>query len=77
MARRGINKQNESHTMLKCTLRSPKTINGGNGEKHFFSKKIFFPGKKSFFSEFFFTEYDVISDPRRSKKATMASDMSL
>ena len=28
--------------MLKCTLRSPKTINGGIGEKNiFFEKKIF------------------------------------
>ena len=40
--------------MLKCTLRSPKTINGGIGEKKiFFEEKIFFE-KKIFISEFFF-----------------------
>ena len=35
--------------MLKCTLRSPKTINGGIGEKTFsFEKKLFCPGNYFF-----------------------------
>ena len=61
--------------MLKCTLRSPKTINGGIGEK----KKIFFE-KDFFISEFFFfTKYYVIWDPGGSRKETdamVASGMS-
>ena len=54
--------------MLKCTLRSPKTINGGLGEKIEF-----------FISEIFFTKYYVIWDPGGSTKETdamVASGMS-
>ena len=65
--------------MLKCTLRSTKTINGGIGEeKKFFSKKKTLL-KKGFFAEIFlFTKYYVIWDPGGRRKridAMVASGM--
>ena len=53
MARRGTNKQNESHTTPKCTLMSPKTRNGEIGKEKNFCRKKTFSEQKNFFSEFF------------------------
>ena len=54
--------------MLKCTLRSAKTMNGGMGEKKkFFSKKKF-SGKKLFSPKFFSPQYYIIRDPGGSRK---------
>ena len=39
--------------MLKCTLRAPKTINAGIGEKFFFFEKTIF--RKTFFLRNFFS----------------------
>ena len=45
--------------MLKCTLRSPKTIDGGGEEKNLFSKKSL--RKKNFLSEIIFSRPPNIS----------------
>ena len=64
--------------MLKCTLRSPKTINGGSGEKKYFFRRKNGP-KKHFFSEFFspnIISFETKVDAGSKLKAMVASGMS-
>ena len=65
--------------MLKCTLRSLKTINGGIGEKNNFFRKTFFFEKKVFFLRFFFNKCYIILESgghRKQTDAMVASGMS-